>query len=72
MKRFLRRPALVEKVGASYPSIYRWELAGNFPKRRRVGPNIVAWDADEVDAWMRSRDIVEKTPATHGVQPATT
>jgi len=33
----------------------RLEARGQFPRRYKLGPNRVAWDEDEYDAWVRSR-----------------
>jgi len=40
-------------------SIYRYERAGNFPKRRRVGINTVRWLDEDIVEWMRSRPVVD-------------
>jgi prophage regulatory protein len=53
--KFLRRPELVGKTGLSYPTIYRYEQAGDFPPRRQLGPNSVGWLEHEVDEWMEAR-----------------
>ena len=59
---FLRRPEVVKKTGLSYPTIWRKERAGDFPRRRRLGPNAVAWVDDEIDAWIKSRLAVVPSP----------
>jgi prophage regulatory protein len=47
---------LEEKLGKCRQTIHRWERAGNFPRRRLIGKNSVAWIESEVDAWIESRD----------------
>ena len=43
----------VQKItGRSRSTIWRWEKAGLFPRRARVGPNSVGWIASEVQTWM--------------------
>ena len=42
-------------VGASETSVWRWERAGVFPRRRRLHGNIVSWRSDEIDEWIESR-----------------
>jgi prophage regulatory protein len=64
MKSFSRLPQVLKRTGASDTTIWRWEKAGKFPKRRRLGPNIVAWDDDELDAWAKSRPAVLAAPAS--------
>jgi prophage regulatory protein len=56
--KFIRRRQLTEKTGLSYPTLWRKERSGDFPRRRRLGPNSVAWIETEVDEWMKSRNIV--------------
>ena len=56
MKRIIRRQTVEETTGLSYSSIYRKEKAGEFPKRIQLGPNSVGWYADEVEAWLESRN----------------
>jgi prophage regulatory protein len=45
---------VVLKTGLSRPSIYRYMKRGQFPARRRVGPNRVAWVAREILAWIET------------------
>jgi len=59
--KFIRLRQVEERTGLSDTTIWRYERTGNFPARRRLGPNAVAWVEDEVDAWIESRRAV--TPA---------
>ena len=61
--KFIRLREVEERTGLSDTTIWRYERAGNFPQRRRLGPNAVAWLEDEVDAWAQSRRVVTKLPA---------
>lgn len=36
----------------------RMEKAGQFPTRRRIGPNRVGWLEAEIDQWLRSRPSI--------------
>jgi prophage regulatory protein len=38
-------------------TIYRLELAGEFPKRRQLSKNSVAWLESDIDAWADSRPL---------------
>ncbi len=72
MSRVLRLPEVCRIVGLSRSSIHRMEAAGQFPKRRRIGERAVAWDADEVEAWITSRlqvDLVCASVPRLAVQP---
>jgi predicted DNA-binding transcriptional regulator AlpA len=39
-------------------TIYRLERAGEFPARRRLGRNSVAWLDNDISAWIESRPAV--------------
>ncbi len=56
--RFLRIDEVIDKVGLSRPTIWRLEQSGEFPKRRQLGKNSVAWLEEEVEEWMREREVV--------------
>jgi len=50
--RFLREPEVLKLVGVSRMTLRRWEEAGLFPKRYKIGPNTVAWKESEVLQWI--------------------
>jgi prophage regulatory protein len=45
---------VILKTGLSRPSIYRYMKRGQFPPRRRVGPNRVGWVASDILAWIET------------------
>jgi len=53
--RLMRIQEVVQVTGLSRMSIYRYEKAGVFPKRRRIGENSVRWLDSDVEDWMASR-----------------
>ena len=55
MVKLLRLPEVEAVTGLSGTTIWRREREGKFPRRRRVGPNVVAWRSDEVEAWIEGR-----------------
>jgi prophage regulatory protein len=58
--RYLRQPQVLARVGVSWITLRRWEAQGKFPKRRRLGPNSVAWLEHEIDEWCASRAIADE------------
>ena len=42
-------------VPYSRAHLYRLESQGEFPKRRRIGPNRIAWVRTEVEQWLAQR-----------------
>jgi prophage regulatory protein len=61
--KFIRLRDVEEQTGLSDTTIWRYERAGNFPARRRLGPNSVAWLEDEVNRWIESRAVVTRSPS---------
>jgi prophage regulatory protein len=55
LKNIIRLPAVMAKTGLSTSTIWRYEKAGDFPRRVQLGPNSVGWVVEEVDAWLEQR-----------------
>jgi predicted DNA-binding transcriptional regulator AlpA len=45
----------MQATGLSRITIYRLELAGKFPKRRKLSENSVAWLEADISEWIDSR-----------------
>jgi len=56
--RLLRIADVVQATGLSRMTIYRLERAGEFPARRRLGRNSVAWLDNDITDWIGSRPTV--------------
>lgn len=53
--RYLREPEVLARVGVSWGTIRRWEMGGEFPRRRQLGKNTVGWVESEIESWCASR-----------------
>ena len=53
--RFLRISEVVDRIGVSRPTIYRWVAAGEFPKQIQLGANSVVWLESSVTEWMEKQ-----------------
>ena len=53
--RLIRLPEVLSRTGVSAMTVWRWERAGVFPRRVRIGSNTVAWPESEVTAWCEAR-----------------
>jgi prophage regulatory protein len=53
--KLLSQQRVSDITGLSRVTIWRYERAGRFPKRLKLGPNRVGWRSDEVQAWIESR-----------------
>jgi prophage regulatory protein len=61
-RRLVRLPTLRARLdGIHSTTIYRWEQAGRFPRRVVIGPNMVGWYEDEIDAWFAARQRQQDT-----------
>ena len=49
--RFLRKPEVLNRLGVSASTLYRWTKFGRFPEPVEVGPRVVAWIETEVDSF---------------------
>ena len=53
--RFLRLPEVLNLVGVTRSTLYRWMEAGTFPKQISVGGNTVVWVESAVTDWMQDQ-----------------
>ena len=53
--RFLRQPEVLQRIGVSWVTILRWEKQGLFPRRRKIGPRLVAWLESDINQWVTDR-----------------
>lgn len=56
LDRVVRRAELLEVLGVSAASLYRWIADGHFPNPIKLGPNSVGWRQSEVREWLESRE----------------
>ena len=61
-KVFLTAKELQGVTGLSRTTVWRLENAGDFPKRRQVTSQRVAWLFEEVVEWARSRPTADPDP----------
>jgi prophage regulatory protein len=64
--KFLRIRQVMQLTGLSRMTIYRLELAGEFPKRRQLSKNSVAWLDSDLTQWARP---VSRLRGTAGAPP---
>jgi prophage regulatory protein len=66
---FLRIRQVMQVTGLSRMTIYRLELAGEFPKRRQLSKNPVAWLESDIAAWADPRPIAHLWPSRLSAAP---
>lgn len=55
----LNKEQTQELVGLSDSTIYRLEIAGKFPMRRKLSARRVGWLRAEVEVWLESLESVK-------------
>lgn len=67
MKAAVRKTKLLSMVPLSEYAIDKMEKAGDFPKRFPLTSRVVAWDQEEVEAWLDARkqnpELIERDPS---------
>ena len=53
--RFLHLPEVLNLVGVTRSTLYRWMDAGFFPRQISVGGNSFVWVESAVTAWMKGQ-----------------
>jgi predicted DNA-binding transcriptional regulator AlpA len=62
--KFLRIRQVMQLTGLSRMTLYRLELAGEFPKRRQLSHNSVAWREEDVSHWIDTRPVAHLRRST--------
>tara|TARA_R110000868_G_scaffold5097_5_gene31542 strand:+ start:3842 stop:4009 length:168 start_codon:yes stop_codon:yes gene_type:complete len=55
MSELLSTKQTIDKIGISKSTLQRLRAAGNFPEPKRLSPRRIAWNADDIAAWLASR-----------------
>ena len=53
--KLVRQRLLPQMLGVSPTTLWRLKKAGDFPPGYRIGPGTVAFDQDEINAWLAAR-----------------
>lgn len=51
--RLLSKPEVLDRVGVTFPTIWKWMREGKFPRSRELGGK-AAWIESEVEDWIRA------------------
>ena len=55
---YVRMADLIKFIPVSKSSIWRMSKAGKFPKGVKLSEKVTAWKAQEVQAWLESKEAV--------------
>ena len=53
----LRPPQAATHCGVSKPTLYRMAKDPNFPKKIRLSARCVGWRIEDLDNWLKSREV---------------
>ena len=54
---YLSYKQVAERAGVHVATIWRWRKSAGFPNPVKLGPNTTRFKADEVDAWLSTREM---------------
>ena len=54
--RLLTRGEVADLIGVHPMTVHKWHEAGKLPRAVRIGPRARRWRADEMQAWIDSRE----------------
>lgn len=53
--RFYRMKQLREHLNIPAPTLYQWVREGRFPKPVQLGPKVIAWQGEVINAWLSEK-----------------
>lgn len=54
-RKYIRAQELATRLAVHRTTLWRWVQDGHLPPPVRLGPNTVAWDCTQIDAWLAER-----------------
>ena len=54
-RKYIRAQELATMLAVHRTTLWRWVHDGHLPRPVRLGPNTVAWDSTQIDAWLAAR-----------------
>ena len=54
-KEFISRRQLLNYLGVSHATLYRWEDKGTAPPRYKLGGSLIAYRISEIDDWVNKQ-----------------
>lgn len=52
---FVRQHQLAEALGVSNVTLWNWRRKGYLPEPVQLGPRVVGWHRDVINAWLHSQ-----------------
>ena len=59
-RKYVRAQELATMLAVHRTTLWRWVRDGHLPRPVQLGPNTVAWNSTQIDAWLASRAGAEE------------
>jgi len=59
-RKYIRAQELATMLAVHRTTLWRWVQDGHMPRPVQLGPNTIAWDSSQIDAWLAERAGVAK------------
>ena len=60
-RKYIRPQELAIMLAVHRTTLWRWVRDGHLPRPVKLGPNTVAWESTQVDAWLAAREAEQKS-----------
>ncbi len=59
-RQYIRAQELAAMLAVHRTTLWRWVHDGHLPRPVKLGPNTVAWESTQIDAWLAAREAKQK------------
>jgi len=59
-RQYIRAQELAAMLAVHRTTLWRWVHDGHLPRPVKLGPNTVAWESTQIDAWLAAREAEQK------------
>ena len=59
-RQYIRAQELAAMLAVHRTTLWRWVHDGHLPRPVKLGPNTVAWESAQIDAWLAAREAEQK------------
>jgi len=60
-RQYIRAQELAAMLAVHRTTLWRWVHDGHLPRPVKLGPNTVAWESTQIDAWLAAREAEQKS-----------
>jgi prophage regulatory protein len=60
-RQYIRAQELAAMLAVHRTTLWRWVHVGHLPQPVKLGPNTVAWESTQIDAWLAAREAEQRS-----------